>query len=190
MFESTCLQAWYRQLGCVSQLGCSHLSHWFFVWVVAVLFVRQYFLSTSWWAWAFFPVAHHSSRYALEFSYFFPPSRLEFRFGRWQWARGGPGRLRGFFLYSVRRSDLRADRPTVRGRPLHASEASSGLHRCVTWAALKESWRHDVGVRRSLVKNDKRHQPTFQESSSNTPMIGLIQGKVNWSNCLVSDLNM
>ena len=54
----------------------------------------------------------------------------------------------------------------------------------------KESWRHDVGVRRSLFKNDKRHQPTFQESSSNTPMIGLIQGKVNWSNCLVSDLNM
>ena len=25
------------------------------------VFVRQYFLYTSWWAWAFFPVAHHSS---------------------------------------------------------------------------------------------------------------------------------
>ena len=141
--------------------------------------------------------------YALEFSYFFPPSRLEFRFGRWHWALGGPGRLRGFFLYSVRRSNLRADRPTVRGRPLHACGRPQRLAAACTDVSRgrpcildilghlsKESWRRDVGVRRSLVKNDKRHQPTFQESSSNTPMIGLIQGKVNWSNCLVSDLNM
>ena len=95
--------------------------------------------STSWWAWAFFPMAHHTSlTHAMRLN--FPtsfPLRVEFCFGRWQWARVGSRRVLGLGMYSVGRSDLRAHSLTVCGRPLHSSEASSGLRWRGVWAQLQ-----------------------------------------------------